>query len=542
MSSRTLLGGKVPSSVLKAAKDVKNGKVSRREFLATATALGVTGAAAMSMIGVKPAAAGSHGKMGGELRISMQVKQMTDPRLFDWSEMGNTARHFCEPLVRWNRGFTFSPRLLAGWEANEDATVYTLKLRDNVTWNNGDKCTAEHIAWNLQRWTEGDVEGNSMAARVSSLTKEGVEIVDATTIRLNLTKPDITIIAGMADYPGLIVHPDFGGDLSANPIGTGPYNMVEFEVEVGARYEKRDPAEWYGTAEWGEVKLDSIVYTDYGNDPAPETAAFESGEIDANYETFPAQAELMDGLGFTRSQVATGATIIARGHQSEGSIMANKNFRKALALCVSNADMLEVGQNGIGSVAENHHVGPMHEEYVDLGEKPTQNIEAAKALLESEGLAGAEFTYSYLAGGDYRQSTSEAMISQFREAGLNVEADGRPASDFWSNWLNYPYSTTNWNGRPLGVQIYGLAYRGGVKWNEANYSNAEFDALLDEANSLADPAARSVVMGKLEKILQDDGVIIQPYWRGILCHHSDAVHGYFKHQANEHHLEEVSMG
>ena len=209
MSSKTLLGGKVPSVVLKAAKDVKKGKVSRREFLATATALGVTGAAAMSMIGAETAAAAAHGKMGGELRISMQVKQMTDPRLFDWSEMGNTARHFCEPLVRWNKDYTFSPRLLAGWEANEDATVYTLKLRDNVTWNNGDKCTAEHIAFNLMRWTEGDVEGNSMAARVSSLTKEGVEIVDATTIRLNLTKPDITIIAGMADYPGLIVHPGF---------------------------------------------------------------------------------------------------------------------------------------------------------------------------------------------------------------------------------------------------------------------------------------------------------------------------------------------
>ena len=541
MSLKTWLGGDMHPVVKKAAQDTIDGKVTRREFLATATALGVTGAAAMSMVGMKPAMAGSHGKMGGELRVSMLIKPVVDPRLFDWSEMGNVARHFCEPLVRWNTEFVFEPRLLAGWEANDDASVYTLKLRDNAMWNNGDKCTAEHIAWNIARWTEGDVEGNSMAARVASLNKDGIEIVDDSTIRLNLSSPDITIIPGMSDYPALIVHPDFGGDLSANPIGTGPFRLTEFEVEVGARLEKRDPSEWHGTESWGEVLLDAIQYTDYGNDPAPEIAAFEAGEIDMNYQTNADQVELLDGLGLTKSSKSTGATIIARGHQEEGSIMANKNFRKALALCVSNADMLEVGHNAIGSTAENHHVGPMHEEYVDLGEKPVRNIEAAKALLEQEGLAGAEFTYSYLAGGDFRQSTSEAMISQMREAGLNVNADGRPSSDFWSNWLNYPFSTTNWNGRPLGVQIYGLAYRGGVKWNEAKYSNPEFDALLDKANSLADPAARSEVMGQLEKILQDDAVIIQPYWRGINSHTTDAVHGYDMHQGFEHHFEAVSV-
>ena len=110
-------------------------------------------------------------------------------------------------------------------------------------------------------------------------------------------------------------------------------------------------------------------------------------------------------------------------------------------------------------VAENHHVGPMHEEYADLGEKPMRNVEAAKALLESEGLSGAEITYSYLAGGDYREDTSVAMINQFREAG--PERDRRRSSVF--GFLGQLGSTTrsprpNWNGRPLGVQILNLAY------------------------------------------------------------------------------------
>ncbi|MAW52898.1 MAG: diguanylate cyclase, partial [Geminicoccus sp.] len=158
-----------------------------------------------------------------------------------------------------------------------------------------------------------------------------------------------------------------------------------------------------------------------------------------------------------------------------------------------------------------------------------------------EGLVGAEITYSYLAGGDFREDTSVAMINQFREAGLNVIADGRPSSDFWGNWINYPFSTTNWNGRPLGVQILNLAYRSGVDWNEAHYNNPDFDALLDQANGLADPDARREVMGKLQKMMQDDGVIIQPYWRGIFSHATDRVLGYQMHQAFEHHYETVSL-
>ena len=124
MPDKTWLGGEMHKSVLKMAEDAREGRTSRREFLATATALGVTSSAALAMIGVAPVAlADGHKKMGGTLNVSMIIKDVRDPRLFDWGEMGNVARHFVEPLVRWNTDFTFSPRLLAGWEANDDASV-----------------------------------------------------------------------------------------------------------------------------------------------------------------------------------------------------------------------------------------------------------------------------------------------------------------------------------------------------------------------------------------------------------------------------------
>src|SRR6056297_599678 len=126
------------------AEECRAGKLSRREFLARSTALGVSAAAAYSLIGAQqPAQAAAHIQQGGTLRIQQIVKAMKEPRLYDWSELGNHTRGFLEYLIQYERDGTFTPMLLESWEANDDATVYTLKVRPGVTWNNGDAFTAE---------------------------------------------------------------------------------------------------------------------------------------------------------------------------------------------------------------------------------------------------------------------------------------------------------------------------------------------------------------------------------------------------------------
>jgi peptide/nickel transport system substrate-binding protein len=76
-----------------------------------------------------------------------------------------------------------------------------------------------------------------------------------------------------------------------------------------------------------------------------------------------------------------------------------------------------------------------------------------------------------------------------------------------------------------------LAYRSGEAWNESGFSNEEFDNLLSEANSIADANKRREVMGKLQGIMIEEGVTIQPYWRTLTRHHKENMVGVDMHIA-----------
>ena len=128
----------------------------------------------------------------------------------------------------------------------------------------------------------------------------------------------------------------------------------------------------------------------------------------------------------------------------------------------------------------------------------------------------------------WRKNTTDAASAMLRDAGIKVKRTILPGSTFWNDWAKYPLSTTDWAQRPLGVQVLALAYRSGEAWNESAFSNAEFDSLLGEALAIADAEERRLIMVKLQKIMQDEGVIVQPYWRSIYRHHKDNISQYLR--------------
>ncbi len=138
----------------------RKGEISRRDFLRTATLLGVSATAAYAAAGLitgqkfVPQARAQAKKMGGHLRFGMNVLEITDPATYDWTAKGNGARQIVESLVRTGNDNVARPYLAERWDVSEDLKTWTFHLRRGVKWSNGDDFNADDLIFNMERWLD----------------------------------------------------------------------------------------------------------------------------------------------------------------------------------------------------------------------------------------------------------------------------------------------------------------------------------------------------------------------------------------------------
>ncbi len=532
-------------------EELRKENISRRDFVWTATMLGVSASAAYAMAGkitgqpFVPEAKAAAGK-GGTLRVATRVQEMTDPSTFDWIPKSNVSRQMVEYMTITGPDNVTRPYLAERWEASDDLKTWTFHLRKGIKWSNGDDFGADDVVFNFERWLD-PATGSSNIGLFASMTEEdsegkkkmtsgAVEKVDDHTVRLNLNRPELSIPENLYNYPTAIVHRRFsdeGGDLSKNPVGTGPYELAEFRVGEIAKLVKRKEPYW-----GGDVSLDEIRYVDLGDDRSAHVGALASNQVDLIFELFTDQLDLIKQLPNAQLfEVVTAQTAVAR-MQVDQAPFDNKKLRQALQAAVDHEKVLQIAYRGLGAVAEDHHVAPIHPEYFKLPAQK-QDIAKAKALYQESGQAGVPLTIDCNNDQKWEVDAVQAMVEMWKAAGINVTINIMPGARYWEVWDKTGFGMTGWTHRPLGVMVLNLGYRGGVPWNESRYNNPEFDAALDDAGATLDVNARKAKMEKVEKILQDDAVIVQPLWRSVFTAGSKKLHNFKMHPTIYHQLNDT---
>lgn len=529
-------------------KQLNAGDIDRRDFLRSATLLGMSATAAYAVTGSMSAIASeatSNPLMpkGGTLRIGMRVMDVSNPHAYSWLYDANIGRQVTEYLTITGQDNITRPYLAESWQASDDLKTWTFKIRD-VKWHSGRSLTAQDVAWNIEhaldpatgssiigvmnylldKYDTGkkDKDGNPvMSTRLWS--NNAIEVVDDHTVRLNLKVPQVAVPEHLFSFMLPILDPAEGGKFGPGSNGTGPFELAEHQVGGRAVLKARNDY-------WGEGPyIDELQFIDLGDDPTASVAALASQQIDGVYEMDVEQLLVLKNVPHLRIYNAlTSDTAVAR-MQVDRPEFKDPRVRKALRLSIDTQKCLELAHQGLGAAGEHHHVCSIHPDYKKLPFM-SRNVAAAKKLLAEAGHPnGIDLEITAKPDPAWEVAAIQTMVEQWKEAGIRVKINLLPSAQYWEVWDKVPFGFTHWNHRPLGFMVLGLAYRSGVPWNESHFNNAEFDDLLTKAEGTLDISERRQLLGRIEEIFQEEGPIIQPLWRSITTAYNKKVLGFNLH-------------
>lgn len=533
------------------------GRIDRREFLRTATLLGVAAGAAYAMAGLAaPARAQADLPKGGKIRIGMNVQEIKDPHTISWVQPSNVLRSTVQYLTVTDQNNITHGELLEKWDASEDLKTWTLTIQKQATWRSGRPFTADDAIWNIKRALDpktgssvlGLMKGYMLEEYATGEQKDGkpvkstrlwsdkaIEKVDDKTFRLNCKAAQLAVPEHLFHYPFFMLDPAENGAFKVGMNGTGRFEIVAYNVGQNAVVRANKSF-------WGKpANLDEVEFIDLGTDSGALIAAMASGQVDGLYEVDFSELDAIKAIpDVVIHPVTTAQTAVARGKYDQKPF-SDVRVRQALKLAIDQQKVIDIVFRGTGTIGEHHNVAPVHPEYAKLP-MVGQDIPKAKQLLTEAGFPnGIQLEIACKPSPAWELASVTVMAEMWKAAGIDVKINVMPSANFWEVWQKVPFGYTAWTHRPLGVMVLGLAYRTGVPWNESNYSNPEFDSLLTQAEGILDPDKRRVVMAKLEQLMQEDGPVVQPLWRVVQTGYHKRVKGFRMHPSQYIFLDELAV-
>ena len=497
---------------------VKAGKMTRREFMGKATALGVSTVMASSIFA--SAARAQTPNRGGMLKMGGQGGESTnslDPALAASDMPVNYLRTFGDTLVRVTAEGTVEPRVAESIEASADAKTWTFKIRKGVEFHNGKTMTPDDVMATVER--HSDEESKSGALGIVKGIK-GMK-VDGDNVVFDLETGNADFPYLMADYH-LQIQPNGGKDDPAAGIGTGPYKL-----------EVNEPGIRHGFTKFANHWDESIGFADEVeilviNDATARTAALQSGQVHIIDRVDPKVAKLLD-----RAPNLEVRNVSGRGHyvfimRIEMGEFANNHLRLALKYAINRQEMVDKILRGYGGVGNDFPINAAYPLFDDTIPQREYDAAAAAKHYKASGHDGSPIILRTADGAFPGAVDAAALFQQSAQAaGIPLEIKREPNDGYWSEvWNKQPFCASYWGGRPVQDQMYSTAYLSTADWNDTQWKRPEFDAMLLAARAELDLTKRKEIYSKMANMLRDEGGLILPMFNDFVDAVSNKVGGY----------------
>ncbi|MDR7183177.1 peptide/nickel transport system substrate-binding protein [Microbacterium trichothecenolyticum] len=433
---------------------------------------------------------------------------------FDYAD-NQVLANVCESLLRLNPDFTLSPGLAESFDHPTPETwVYT--IRDGVTFHDGTPLTAADAVASMSRHLDPEVGSSwySVYQNVASIEQTGDREVTVT-----MNGPDSQFNLAMGGSAGVVESAatlaEKGSDYG-NSTGlvncTGPFALTEWKSGESVTLTRYDDY-WDDALRARAGEVDILFMTD----PNARVNALKSGEVDGGW-MIPADAigQLQDsGKGdmYFGLNTAVGSLIV---NNLEGPL-GDERVRRALLMAMDRQGILDAAAKGYGEVTnalttESVWVGASDaglKDAFDGLEAYPYDIEAAKKLIDEAGVAGEEIVIATAPITNDFTVISQGAAAAAQSIGLTATIETVSPSAYTALFSDPTaregidlFYTSWYLSSPDPLEMYSVL-RTGEFSNYGNWSDPEFDALVNEAVTIDDPAARSEVTAQAQRIANE---------------------------------------
>lgn len=398
-----------------------------------------------------------------------------------------------EGLLKPNSSGELKPALAESYEVSDDHLLYTVKLRPNVVFHNGQPVTAEDVVWSYRRCgdpTEADV------IQVAAFSGVDIYAEDERTVCFRLTTPG----SEFASYLTTAVLPRDYTEQDTRPVGTGPFRFVSRAAQESIVLERFDDY-------WGEKPaLTKVTYKIIENADSI-VLSLQSGAVDLVAHLTTTQAAQL-GEGF-HIEEGTMNLVQALYLNNAEKPLDDVRVRQALCYAVDRRQILDLAFDGYG-VLLGSSMYPAFGKYFDdtLTEHYEYSPEKAKALLAEAGYPnGFDLAITVPTNYQPHMDTAQVVVEQLKAVGINASID--PVT--WDSWVEDTYVGRRFQATLVGVDASNMTARAMLERfvsshskNFINYSSAEYDDMFAQAQRCYDDAEQTAIYRAMERDLTEN--------------------------------------
>ena len=406
---------------------------------------------------------------------------------FDPAYGWGAGEHVHEPLIQstltvTNTDLSIGYDLAEDMQVSEDGMTWTVTIREDVKFTDGEPLTAEDVVF-----TYNTVKENSSVNDFTML-KEAVA-VDGKTVEFRMERPYSIWPYSMA-IVGIVPEHAYGPDYGEHPVGSGRYIMKQWDKGQQIIFEANP--DYYGEAP--KMKKVTVLFMD--EDAA--YAASLAGQVDLAYTSASYSDQTIDGYELLAYETvdnrginlpAVPASVDEKGNVVGNDFTSDVRVRRAINIGIDREEMIENVLNGYGTAAYSIcDKMPWYNETAEV----SFDLESAKALLDEAGwTAGsdgirqkdgvrAELNILYASGDSVRQALAADMQNQLKELGIEASIEGVGWDTAYTRALAEPLMW-GW-GAHTPMELYNIYHTlEGGSAEYSPYSNESVDQYMDEA-------------------------------------------------------------